>query len=115
MTIEERLCFIRAGYSAQDIAGFEAAEADPAPAADPAADPTPAQAADPAPVAEPVEETPAWAVALTKFIQDMTKTMQANNARFADMGDPVSVEQQADETLAAYLRGEKSNNGGKNK
>ena len=97
MTIQERLCFIRAGYSARDIAGFEAAEADPAPAADPA------------------EETPVWAAALAKSIQDMTKAMQANNARFADMGDPVSVEQKADEILAAYARGGKSNNGGTNK
>ena len=102
MTIQERLCFIRAGYSAQDIAGFEAAEA-------------PAQVADPAPAADPADDTPAWATALAKSIQDMTKAIQANNARFDDMGDPVSVQQQADETLAAYVRGGKSNNGGKNK
>ena len=130
MTIQERLCFIRAGYSAQDIAGFEAAEAAadpaPAPAADPApvddmpvwaaADPAPAPApADPAPAPAPVDDMPVWAAALAKSIQDMTKAMQANNARFDDMGDPVSVQQQADDALAAYVRGGKSNNGGKNK
>lgn len=120
MTIQERLCFIRAGYSAQDIAGFEAAEAAaaaPAAAPAPAADPATASAADPAtaPVADPADDTPAWAAALTKSIQDMTKTMQANNARFDDMGDPVSVQQQADNALAAYVHGGKINNGGKNK
>ena len=121
MTIEERLCFIRAGYSAQDIAAFEAAEekpaADPAPADDPAADPTPANdpAADPA----PAEEMPAWAKALKASLDEVKKTMQSDNRRFEDMGDDDDIEDAAENALAKYITGkapEKSNNrGGKRK
>ena len=122
MTLEDRLLFLRAGYSAQDIAGFEAAEApaaDPTPA--PAADPTPAPAADPtpAPAADPASaEIPAWAVALQKSIEDLTKATQATNARLDDMGDPLTAQQEAENALAEYLTGtpvEKSKNGGKRK
>ena len=114
MTLEDRLLFLRAGYSAQDIAGFEAAEA-------PAADPTPAPAADPtpAPAADPASaEIPAWAVALQKSIEDLTKATQATNARLDDMGDPLTAQQEAENALAEYLTGtpvEKSKNGGKRK
>ena len=108
MTIEERLCFIRAGYSAQDIAAFEAAEekpaADPAPANEPTADPAPANepAADPAP--EP-GAMPAWAKALQASLDEVKRTMQANNRLFDDMGDDLSVEDAADSALAKYLTG----------
>ena len=113
MTVEERLLFIRAGYSAQDIAGFEAADsaADPATAADPApasaADPAPAPAADPVPAADPAPaaEMPAWAVALQKSLDDLTKATQAANARFDDMGDSLTIQQEAENALAEYLTG----------
>lgn len=116
MTIEERLCFIRAGYSAQDIAAFEAAD-DPKPAADPA------PADDPKPAAEPPapapDTMPAWAKALQASLDEVKKTMQANNRLFDDMGDDLSIEDAADSALAKYLTGtapEKSNNhGGKRK
>ena len=109
MTIEERLCFIRAGYSAQDIASFEAAEGKHA--ADPAEDP----AADPA----PADEIPAWAKALKASLDEVKKTIQSDNRRFDDMGDDDSVEDAAENALAKYITGkapEKSNNrGGKRK
>lgn len=119
MTVEERLLFIRAGYSAQDIAGFEVAEtpADPttapAPAADPttatapAADPTtaPASAAGSTQAPAPAAEMPAWAVALQKSLDDLTKATQAANARFDDMGDPLTMQQEAENALAEYLTG----------
>ena len=117
MTVEERLLFIRAGYSAQDIAGFEAAEtaadptpapaADPTPAPAPAADPTPAPtpAADPTPSPAPAADMPAWAVALQKSLEDLTKATQAANARFDDMGDPLTMQQEAENALAEYLTG----------
>ena len=103
MTIEDRLCFIRAGYSAQDIARFEATEApvDPAPA-----DPAPA---DPA---------PAWAVALNNTLDELRRTIQAGNVRFDDMGDESDVIDTAEAALQQYLTGEspvKSNHGGKRK
>lgn len=138
MTIEDRLCFIRAGYSAQDIAAFEAAEDKPsAPAEDPAADinpsrdspgdpgPTGEPAADPAPADEPAgdpapaEEMPAWAKALKASLDEVKKTIQSDNRRFDDMGDDDSVEDAAENALAKYITGkvpEKSNNrGGKRK
>ena len=121
MTIEERLCFIRAGYSAQDIAAFEAAEekpaADPAPADDPARDPAPAD--DPVPDPAPAEEMPAWAKALKASLDEVKKTMQSDNRRFEDMGDEDDIEDAAENALAKYITGkapEKSNNrGGKRK
>ena len=119
MTVEERLLFIRAGYSAQDIAGFEAAESapdpKPAPAAEPAPapaaepapapDPAPAPAPDPAPAPAPTAEMPAWAVALQKSLDDLTKATQVANARFDDMGDPLTIQQEAENALAEYLTG----------
>lgn len=131
MTIQERLCFIRAGYSAQDIAAFEAAEEkpadDPTPADDPAPadDPTPADdpapADDPKPAADPApaEEMPAWAKALKASLDEVKKTIQADNRRSEDMGDDDSIEDAAENALAKYITGqapEKSNNrGGKRK
>jgi len=122
MTIEERLCFIRAGYSAQDIAAFEAAEGKPAddPASDPPAD-DPAPADDPKPAADPTpaEDMPAWAKALQASLDEVKKTMQSDNRRFEDMGDDDSIEDAAENALAKYITGqapEKSNNrGGKRK
>ena len=108
MTIEDRLCFIRAGYSAQDIAAFEAAEGKPA--ADPADEP----AADPA----PAEEMPAWAKALQVSLDEVKKTMQSDNRRFDDMGDDDSIADAAENALAKYITGkapEKSTHGGKRK
>lgn len=133
MTIEERLCFIRAGYSAQDIAAFEAAENKPAaPAEDPAADPAEDPAGDPAddpaadltpaedPAADPApsEDIPAWAKALKASLDEVKKTIQSDNRRFDDMGDDDSIEDAAENALAKYITGkapEKSNRGGKRK
>ena len=127
MTIEERLCFIRAGYSAQDIAAFEAAEGKPAadpsdePAADPAEDPAPdpSTAEDPAADPAPADDIPAWAKALKASLDEVKKTIQSDNRRFDDMGDDDSVEDAAENALAKYITGkvpEKSNNrGGKRK
>ena len=123
MTIQERLCFIRAGYSAQDIAAFEAAEpaADPAPADDPkpATDPAPADDPKPAAAPTPAEEMPAWAKALKASLDEVRKTIQSDNRRFEDMGDDDSIEDAAENALAKYITGqapEKSNNrGGKRK
>ena len=119
MTIEERLCFIRAGYSAQDIAAFEAAEGSKPltdPADNPAADPAPADdpAADPA----SADDMPAWAKALKASLDEVRKTMQSDNRRFEDMGDDDSIDDAAENALAKYITGEnqvKSNRGGKRK
>ena len=120
LTIEDRLCFIRAGYSAQDIARFEAAEtaaepaqaAEPAPATDPA--PAPAPAEDPAPAPAPA---PAWAVALNNTLSDLRKAIQDGNARYDDMGDDTDVHDAADAALQQYItgKGPEKSHGGKRK
>lgn len=111
MTIEERLCFIRAGYSAQDIANFEAAENDSTPDPKPN-DPTPdpksndpaPQPNDPAP--QPNDDnTPAWVTALNNTLDELRRTIQAGNVRFDDMGDDTDVIDSADAALQQYLTG----------
>ena len=127
MTIQERLCFIRAGYSAQDIAAFEAAEAkpaapadDPTPADDPAQVDDPAPADDPTPADDPApaEDMPVWAKALKASLDEVKKSIQSDNRRFEDMGDDDSIEDAAENALAKYITGkvpEKSIRGGRHK
>lgn len=114
MTLQERLCLARAGYSAQDIAGFEQAEnfgkqppaGTPAPEQPPANTPAPEQSpADPPAQGEPA---PAWAVALEQSIKALTAAQQAHNVKFDDMGAPASVDDTALKALHDYV------NGGKN-
>ena len=105
MTVEERLLFIRAGYSAQDLANFEKADefAEHKPEPEPAEpEPKPAEP-EPKPVepepkpAEPDKE-PMWAKVLAESIKTLTAATQAANRRFDDMGEP---EQVADKALDA--------------
>ena len=113
MTVEERLLFIRAGYSAQDIANFEKADefVKPEPAQEskqePAQEPKqePAQEPEKAPASD---SEPAWAKALAESIKTLTSATQAANRRFDDMGEP---EQAVDKALDAL----KEIYGGKNK
>lgn len=122
MTVEERLLFIRAGYSAQDIAAFEQAE-QPAQQEQeqPAQQEQSAQQEQPTQQEQPAqqEKEPAWAIALKNSIDEMRKTMQANNRAYDDMGDDLDIETAADNALQQYVTGkapEKSNNhGGKRK
>lgn len=106
MTIYERLQFIRAGYSAQDIARFEEADPapDPAPDPEPASDPEPAPDPAPAPAPEPV---PAWAAALEKSIQELNKTVQYQNTHFLEMGPEPDPINEGDEALKNYMTGGK--------
>lgn len=101
MTLEERLTLARAGYSAADIAAFEA------PAPDPASDPAPNPAPDPEPASDPApaDDSPLWARALQQSIDNMTSALQASNRALIDMGDPETVEQSAERALAQYLTG----------
>ena len=113
MTVEERLLFIRAGYSAQDIANFEKADefVKPEPAQEPKQEPAqepkqePAQEPEKAPASD---SEPAWAKALAESIKTLTSATQAANRRFDDMGEP---EQVVDKALDAL----KEIYGGKNK
>ena len=121
MTVEERLLFIRAGYSAQDIANFEKADefVKPEPAQESKQEPAQEPKQEPAqePKQEPAQEPekapasdsePAWAKALAESIKTLTSATQAANRRFDDMGEP---EQAVDKALDAL----KEIYGGKNK
>ena len=105
MTVEERLLFIRAGYSAQDIANFENAENFAKP--EPEQKPEQAPEQKPEPEQKPDGFEPAWAKALAESIKTLTAATQAANRRFDDMGEP---EQVADKALEAL----KNIYGGKN-
>ena len=122
MTIDEFLQFIRAGYSALDIARFEEAGrfagSDPDPASDPEPAPAPAPVPDPAPAPAPApvpdpapapapDPVPAWAAALEKSINELNKTVQYQNTHFLEMGpepDPIT---EGDEALKNYMNGGK--------
>lgn len=112
MTIEQRLEFIRAGYSKSDILEFEAAQdfaqADPAPADEQPADPAPAeeQPADPAPAEQ--ETAPAWATALQASIDNLTRATQRANVLFDDMGGEVDRQTKATNAMGEYLTGKKA-------
>ena len=101
MTLEERLCLARAGYSAQDIAQFEQGAN--------FAKQEPEKAAEPAEPKQEPEKAPACAVALEQSIKALTMAQQKANVKFDDMGEPVSVDQAALDAL------DKVYNGGKNK
>lgn len=111
MTLEERLCLARAGYSAQDIAQFEQganfANQEPAKPEEPKKEPE--KAAEPAEPKQEPEKAPAWAVALEQSIKALTMAQQKANVKFDDMGEPQSVDQAALDAL------DKVYNGGKNK
>lgn len=118
MTLEERLCLARAGYSAQDIAQFEQsanfAKQEPKQEPEKAVEPAepkqePEKAAEPAEPAKEPEKAPAWAVALEQSIKALTMAQQKANVKFDDMGEPQSVDQAALDAL------DKVYNGGKNK
>lgn len=106
MTVEERLLFIRAGYSAQDISNFEKAEEfakpeqeqKPEQKPEQAPEQAPEQQPEQAPEQKPDDSEPAWAKALAESIKTLTAATQAANRRFDDMGEP---EQAVDKALDA--------------
>lgn len=110
MTIEQRLEFIRAGYSAADIREFEKAadfaHEEPAePAHEEPADPVHEEPAEPA-HEEPA--APAWAAALQKSIDDLTRATQRANVLFDDMGGEVDRQTKAQNAMGEYLTGKKT-------
>ena len=123
MTVEERLLFIRAGYSALDIANFEKAEEFAKPEQEQKPEQAPEQKPEQAPEQKPEQapeqkpeqaekpsagdSEPAWAKALAESIKTLTAATQAANRRFDDMGEPAQV---ADKALDAL----KNIYGGKN-
>lgn len=112
MTIEQRLEFIRAGYSKADIQEFEAAQdfahGDPAPAEE-HTDTAPAEEhANPAPAEEHADPAPAWATALQASIDKLTASTQRTNVLFDDMGAEADRETKANAALGQYITGKKA-------
>lgn len=104
MTIQERLEFIRAGYSRDEIAEFEhGAQESEHGAQEPehgAQEPEPEHGAQ-----EQESDTPAWANALKESIDALTKVTQTRNALLDDMGDAADTASKAKAALATYLTG----------
>lgn len=98
MTVEERLLFIRAGYSAQDISNFEKADDFAKQKPEQKPEQPPEQKPEQPEKAPANDSEPAWAKALAESIKTLTAATQAANRRFDDMGEP---EQVADKALDA--------------
>ena len=106
MTIQERLEFIRAGYSRDEIAEFELG------AQDQEHDTQDQEhgAQDQEHGAQDQEsETPAWANALKASIDALTRVTQTRNALLDDMGDAADTATKAQAALANYLTGREKN------
>lgn len=111
MTVEERLLFIRAGYSAQDISNFEKADdfakQKPEQPPEQKSEQKPEQKPEQPPEQKPEQpekapandSEPAWAKALAESIKTLTAATQAANRRFDDMGEPERVADKALEAL----------------
>ena len=98
MTVEERLLFIRAGYSAQDISNFEKADNFAKQPPEQKPEQPPEQKPEQPEKAPANDSEPAWAKALAESIKTLTAATQAANRRFDDMGEP---EQAVDKALDA--------------
>ena len=109
MTVQERLEFIRAGYSRDEIAEFEHGAQDQEHGAqdqEHGAQDQEHGAQDQEHGAQDQEsETPAWASALKASIDALTKVTQTRNALFDDMGDAADTASKAQRALATYLTG----------
>ena len=111
MTIQERLEFIRAGYSRDEIAEFEHGAQEPEHGAQDqehgAQDQEPgAQEQEQEHGAQEQEQdAPAWANALKASIDALTKVTQTRNALLDDMGDAADTATKAQAALATYLTG----------
>ena len=108
MTIQERLEFIRAGYSRDEIAEFERGAQDQ----EHGAQDQERDAQEKAPDTLPNDQesgTPAWANALKASIDALTKVAQTRNALLDDMGDATDTATKAQDALATYLTGKGKN------
>ena len=112
MTIEDVREMLRAGFTADEIRAFNSGDVAPAndsapeAATDPPAAEEPAAPA-PAPEASP-DPAPAWAAALQKSIEDLTRATQNANALFDDMGGEADRASKAEAALGQYITGKKA-------
>lgn len=108
MTVQERLEFIRAGYTRADIEAFESGAQEPTNAQEQQNEQEPSVQEQEHGAQEngsQESETPAWASALKASIDALTKVTQTRNALFDDMGDAADTASKAQRALATYLTG----------
>ena len=89
MTIDDKILFLRAGYTKEEIESFETQPAAPEAEMQPAAP----------------EKAPAWALALQASIEKLVKVTQQGNIMSDDMGDAENTATSAEKALAKYLTG----------
>lgn len=89
------------GFTPEQIMQLQDAASGDA-AADQKQDPTPAPAQDPAPAPDPAA-APDWAQALTESISGLRKTIQAQALAAAQQSAPKSVDDMAQDALAAII------------
>ena len=99
--------YLEQGFTLEQIEQMKTAnEKNTAAGSEPAADDTPAPAADAvpaAPAAPAADAAPAWADSLTKTIEKLTMTMQAQALANTSMAAPKDIQTQADEILASII------------
>ena len=98
MTIDDKILFLRAGYTKEEIESFETQPAAPEAETQPAAPEAEMQPAAP-------EKAPAWALALQASIEKLVKVTQQGNIMSDDMGDAENTATSAEKALAKYLTG----------
>ena len=116
MTIDDKILFLRAGYTKEEIESFETQAT--APEAEKQASAPEAETQPAAPEAETNSETPeaerqattpekapAWALALQASIEKLVKVTQQGNVMSDDMGDAENTATSAEKALAKYLTG----------
>lgn len=107
MTIQERLEFIRAGYTRADIEAFESGAQEPTNAEEQQNEQE--HGAQDHGAQDQESETPVWANALKASIDALTKVTQTRNALLDDMGDAADTATKAQAALATYLTGKEKN------
>ena len=119
MTIDDKILFLRAGYSKEEIESFEtqatAPEAEKQVTEETQATEPEAENKVTAPEAEKQvtretqatapENAPAWALALQASIEKLVKVTQQGNIMSDDMGDAENTATSAEKALAKYLTG----------
>lgn len=109
MTIQERLEFIRAGYTRADIEAFESGAQEPTNAQEQQNEQEPNAQEQEHGAQDQESDTPAWASALKASIDALTKVTQTRNALLDDMGDAADTASKAQSALATYLTGKGKN------
>ncbi len=107
MTIDDKILFLRAGYSKEEIESFETQATTPeaeTQATAPEAE-TQATAPEAEKQATAPEKAPAWAIALQASIEKLVKVTQQGNIMSDDMGDAENTATSAEKALAKYLTG----------